>query len=158
MLKHNYKRNRNFISELQGTAWNWGGWRELIGAGGERRGRKRRCGKRRHLSLWPGLGRKTRTSTQGRQGEDDALFRAEIHGPRGVWGFRLLSGRPPHVLQRLVPQLPATSRPAHAPRVSVHRTPMGCGKCHFWGIWTTGGRGPGCAIYCQCDHGGTSDH
>lgn len=71
MLKYNYKRNRNFISELQGTAWNWGGWWELIGVSREKGGGV--CNGRSHcpsgapggkMGMWTlGRGREKRTSS-----------------------------------------------------------------------------------------------
>lgn len=40
MLKYNYKRNRNFICELQGIALNWRGWWKMICVSREKKGRR----------------------------------------------------------------------------------------------------------------------
>lgn len=162
MLKYNYKRNRNFISELQGTAWNWGGWWELIGVGREKK-RRDSVWWESHLSLW----------CHTRKEDGDADFRemgekmSSSFEPRSMalsGDLELLS--PMRAATRITatpsPHYPTTSHPTYTSYFSANRALIGFRKCYFWGIWVkedwkTRGWGLSYTIYYQCDHTGTSN-
>ena len=112
MSKCNYKRGRDFISGLQGTAWSWGGCWELIGGGREERGEEATC-----PSGPRGEGRR-RCRLQGE--------RADIPAADGSGAAAPSESRQPNSCRP-----PPTYHSTHTPHVSVNRTLIGCGKCHF---------------------------
>lgn len=105
-LKYNYKRNRNFISELQGTAWNWGGWWELIGVGREKK-EETVCDGKATCPSGATLGRKMEMSTSGRWGRRWVPPLSRDPWPsQGIWSCYLLWEQLPELLQPHAPIIP----------------------------------------------------